>query len=127
MDRAPIIELENVTKVYDLGEQKVDALKGVSLKIFPGEIVALMIESSPEKSPLAKRFTGSRVSIQTATRSITQRGSTPAARRTPIRRTNIAGKVVLRWLGSKVISFSGGPRSGGAWDSSHRPKFLSRA
>ncbi len=31
MDRAPIIELENVTKVYHLGEQKVEALKGISL------------------------------------------------------------------------------------------------
>ncbi|MDE0213589.1 MAG: ABC transporter permease [Deltaproteobacteria bacterium] len=52
MDRPPVIEVDGVTKVYDLGEQRVEALKGVSLTIFQGEIVALMGPSGSGKSTL---------------------------------------------------------------------------
>ena len=52
MDRPPVIEVEDVTKVYDLGEQKVEALKGVSLTVFEGEIVSLMGPSGSGKSTL---------------------------------------------------------------------------
>ncbi|NLE39136.1 MAG: ATP-binding cassette domain-containing protein, partial [Pirellulaceae bacterium] len=48
----PLITLENVWKTYDLGEVKVEALRGVSLAIEKGEYVALMGASGSGKSTL---------------------------------------------------------------------------
>src|SRR5262249_28771509 len=48
----PVIELENVTKVYDSGAAQVQALRGVSLAIAPGEFVAIVGASGSGKSTL---------------------------------------------------------------------------
>jgi len=47
-----LISLESINKTYVLGEQIVDALKGVDLKIFKGEYIALMGPSGSGKSTL---------------------------------------------------------------------------
>lgn len=48
----PIIKLENVRKVYQLGKVELVALKGVSLEISPGSFVTIMGPSGSGKSTL---------------------------------------------------------------------------
>jgi putative ABC transport system ATP-binding protein len=51
-DSAAIISLQDIRRVYDLGEVQVQALKGVSLSIPRGQFVALMGTSGSGKSTM---------------------------------------------------------------------------
>ncbi len=46
----PVIELENLTRVYTMGETEVRALDGVTLAVQPGEFLAVMGPSGSGKS-----------------------------------------------------------------------------
>lgn len=50
MSKEVLIELENVWKVYDLEEVKVEALRGINLKIFKKEFVVIVGPSGSGKS-----------------------------------------------------------------------------
>lgn len=52
--QVPAIHIENLTKRYGEGDTAVDALKGVDMTIWPGEVVGLVGPSGSGKSTLLK-------------------------------------------------------------------------
>jgi putative ABC transport system ATP-binding protein len=45
-----VVRIDKITKVYTMGEQRVEALKGISFSVRPGEFVAIMGASGSGKS-----------------------------------------------------------------------------
>lgn len=52
MKKHPVLQTKNVTKIYQLGDNEIRALNGVTMEIYEGEFVAIVGKSGSGKSTL---------------------------------------------------------------------------
>jgi len=50
MDKKPLVEFQNIYKIYKMGDSEVRALDGISFSVYEGEFVAIVGESGSGKS-----------------------------------------------------------------------------